>query len=142
MKLILSNFFERREPQNARIVDENIEPAEYFVCFGKQVLDVFCFRHVALNCDRLSTARGNLIDHLIRAFLGRRVVNDHGRAFGGKLFGNAGADAFRSARYYRYFSCESLVIHLAILFLPGLLPSKPSHTWAKPPSTNNSAPAT
>ena len=67
--LILSNFFERREPINARIVDENIEPAECFACFGKQMLDVSRFRHITLNRDRLPSARGNLIHHLIRAFL-------------------------------------------------------------------------
>ena len=69
MKLILSNVLKRREPINARVVDENIEPAECFVCFCKQMLDVFYFRYVPVNCDRLSTVCGNLTHHLIRAFI-------------------------------------------------------------------------
>jgi len=47
--------------------------------------------------------RGNLIHHLIRTFFRRGVVDHDGRAFGGELFGNARADAFRSARNYGYF---------------------------------------
>jgi len=52
---------------------------------------------------------------MIRALLRRCVVNDNGRAFGRKLFGNASANAFRGARNHRYFSHESLAFHFFVL---------------------------
>jgi len=63
----------------------NAEPAECFVCFREQVLEVFRFRHIALNRDRFSTTRRDLINHIIRTLSRRRVVEQHRRDFHGKL---------------------------------------------------------
>ena len=42
------NLFKRRELVDARVVHQHVEPAERFLRFGKDALDIGGFRHIAL----------------------------------------------------------------------------------------------
>ena len=69
MKLILRHRFERFELIYAGVINQNVELAECFLRLGKQALDVFFLRNIALDRDCLSAALCNFVDHAICRFL-------------------------------------------------------------------------
>ncbi len=111
MKLIFSRVFERRELIDARVVNQNVETAEGFFRFCKKVFDVVLLRDVRLDGDRLSAFFCYFVDHLVRRFLGRRIVNHYRSAFDGKILGDTGADSLRRTRHNRNFPSKLFISH-------------------------------
>ena len=78
VKEVLGHLLERRELVDAGVVDQDVEPAECLLAFGKQALDVRLLRYVTLHGDGLAPAAHDLRHHTLGALLAGRVVDDDG----------------------------------------------------------------
>ena len=87
-------MFSSGEIVDAGVVDQDVELAERLFGFGEESLDFGRFGDVGLHGDGLAAFFVDVGDDAVRAFLAGAVVDDDGRAFGGQLFGDRGADAF------------------------------------------------
>jgi len=69
LKLVFCRLFERTKLVNACVVYENIEPAECFLSLSEKMFDIFRFRNISLDRDRLSAFVGNFTYDLFGTFL-------------------------------------------------------------------------
>ena len=91
------HLLERGELVDARVVDQDVEPAERLLRLGEQAEDVGGIGHVRLHGDRLAPLGGDLGHDAVRAFLAGGVVDDHGRPRLGQVFRDGGTDALGRA---------------------------------------------
>jgi hypothetical protein len=114
VELLLGHFFQRDELVNAGVVDHDVDLPERFLRFSEQSLDFCLFRNVALDSDSFSAALTNFVYHAICVLLGRRIINDYGRALRCEFFRDARADSLRRSRYYCNFSIQFIAFHLVL----------------------------
>jgi len=93
LKLIFCRFFEWSELVNTRVVNENVESTECFLCFGEEAFDVCGSSNVALDRDCFSAFFCNFVDDLLGAFLLGLVINDDRPVVCSKLLRDCGANA-------------------------------------------------
>src|SRR5438132_1380384 len=67
VKMFRGNVFKRHELVDAGVVDEDIERAEGFFCFGEKAADVGLFREIGLHRDRLAAVALDLADDSLGA---------------------------------------------------------------------------
>src|SRR6266481_489149 len=103
---LFRKIFERGEPVDTGVVDQNIETTEDLLRLGKQALNVFFFRHIGLHGHGLSAIGFDFRNHALRAFLTGSVVDDNSRSFRRQMFGYACADPFGSAGNQRNLTCK------------------------------------
>src|SRR6188768_3905215 len=84
---------ERLELVDARVVHEDVEPAEGGLGFGDEAGDVSGLGDVALNGDGLAAGGDDLGDNLVSTGLAGGIVDDDGSSGGGEVLGDGGADA-------------------------------------------------
>jgi len=105
VKVVGGNALDRGKLVDSGIVDKNIEPAEGFLGFGEEAYDVGFLGNVGLNRDGFAPLLLDFCDDAVGSFLAGRIVHDDGSAFGCKLLGDCGADAFGRAGYHGDVIC-------------------------------------
>ncbi len=96
--MFLGDFFERRKFVNARVVHENIKPAERVLRFGEQAFNVRLLSHVPLHRDSFAAGLGDFTDNFIRAGFAGSVIDDDRSALRREIFGDGSADALGRPR--------------------------------------------
>lgn len=108
VEMILRDIFERKEFEDARIINEHIHGPERFLRFREKLVDVSLFGDVRLYCDSLAACTGYICDDLVGAFLAGSIVNDDCGTFGGEMFGDGSTNALGGSGDDGDFSCEFL----------------------------------
>ena len=91
------NFLDRGELVDARVVHEDVEPAERLVRFFEEPCDVFGVRQVGLHGHRFAALGFDLGDDCVGRSLARTVVDNDRGAAGCQLPGDLRADALGRA---------------------------------------------
>jgi hypothetical protein len=104
VELLLGDFFQRNELVNTGVIDQDVDLAECFLCFGEESLDVCFTGDVALDSDSFSAALTDFVDDAVGIVFCGRVVNNYRCPFLPQLFGDARADPFRRSRHNCDFS--------------------------------------
>ena len=115
VKVLRGDHFQRQELVEARVVDEDVELAERFLCFGKKTLNILGLGNIGLDGDSLPLLLGDALDDGIRSGLAAGVVDDDGCALGRQVLGNRGADSLGSPGDNGDFSLQP--VHRSLLCL-------------------------
>jgi hypothetical protein len=99
---------QRGELVGAGVVDEDVDPAERLLRLGEQAADVGRPGHVGLHREGPAALARDLGDDPVGPLLAGGVVDDDGRALGGQLLCDGGADPLGRAGDNRDLSRESL----------------------------------
>ena len=110
-------LFERREFIDARVVHEDVQPAERLLRFREQTVDVRLSWRRRLHGDGFAARAGDFGDDLVRARFAGGVIDDDRRAFRREMFGDGSADAFGRAGDDGDFAGEFLAVLVLICFL-------------------------
>jgi len=97
VEVLRGDGFDRCELVDARVVHQDVEPAERRLRLREQAADVRLLREVRLHRDRLTAGPLDLRHNLVGAGLARRVVHHHRRTLRGELLRDLGSDALRRA---------------------------------------------
>src|SRR5439155_15826947 len=128
VELLLGDAFERREFIDARVVDENVEPAKGFLRLGEQPFDVGFPGNISLHRDGLPSGVGDFGHDFIRAGFAGRVIDDHRRAFDSECFRDGRANAFGGTGNHSDFAGKLSVLHFAppLANAPANCPTRPA----------------
>ena len=96
IKMFFVDLLEGTEFIDPRIVNEDIQLAESFLCFVKKAADFRRYGHVGLYGDCFPPSRGDVRDDGIGACFAGCVIDDDGGTLRGKMFCDGSADAFRA----------------------------------------------
>jgi hypothetical protein len=103
---LLGHLLDRREFVDARIVDEDVEPAELPDRRLDQGLRLGGPGYVALHGDRLAAGRRDGRDDGVRSRLARRVIDHDLRAVPCQRLGDRRTDPFGGARHHGDLAIE------------------------------------
>src|SRR4029077_19847849 len=77
VKVFFGNVFDRREPVDTRVIDEDIQATELLDRGLDDVLRGPCRGNVAVNCDCLAPGRHDFRDYFVRAGCAGGVIDDY-----------------------------------------------------------------
>ena len=98
MEVLGRDLLDRSELVDARVVDQDVEPAERLLRLGEQPPDVGLPGHVRLHGDGLAPLAGDLGDDAVGPLLAGRVVDDDRRPFGRQVLRDRRPDPLGRAR--------------------------------------------
>ena len=106
-----SDGFERPEFEDAGVVDQDIEAAVSLFGLLEEAGNVLVLRYVGLNRGRFAAFIGDAFYDSVGAGFTGGIVHDYGGSRSRQMFSDGGADAFRSAGYYRYLTLKIAHAH-------------------------------
>src|SRR5262245_20052095 len=95
VKMLRGHIFKWGEIVNAGVVYQDVQLVEFFVCFGKQPLDVGWIGNVGLDGHSRAAVFGDFIYNTIGCFPARRIVDNDGCAFSREVLSDGGTNSLR-----------------------------------------------